>query len=150
MLSDTATDTDGPRDSGRGGRRVCAEVLVWIIGFAVGLFVLRPVGASLSAALVLAVALLSPLGWRANYVLAIPAVTLAIASPNRVGKALAVLVGVCGMVVEPMLLGEGHFRDLMADARPFAVVFVLVTVWCLWEGRLQPQSEVGAVPEVRY
>lgn len=117
--------------------------------FAGALFLLRPKGVALAAALCLAVALLSPLAWRANFVLAAPAVALALASGRR-GWAVAALVGLCGALVQPGLWGEAGFREVMAGARPFALVFSALGSWVLWTSRsvrAEPEQPSGRLRE---
>ncbi|MBX5483861.1 MAG: hypothetical protein IRZ16_18725 [Myxococcaceae bacterium] len=106
---------------------------------AVALFVgaialLRPRAPGLQALFILGVALLSPHAWRANFVLALPAVLLAVSSRERVGWLLLAAIGLVGAVVQAGLLGEPLFRRVMTF-RPFALAFIALAAWILWTQR---------------
>lgn len=115
-----------------------AAQLVAAALFVAALAVARPRADATDALVLLGVALLSPLAWRANFVLAFPALLLALASKSRSGRAVVVIFALVGATVTPAW-GDERFRSLMS-ARPFTAAAVLLFAWLLWRYRLGAQS----------
>lgn len=104
---------------------------------AVGLFVVallwaRPGPVELLAFCCLGVTLLSPLAWRANYVLAWPLIRAALEGRSRSGQALVALVALTGMLVSETVLGAELTRRVMLT-RPFAAVYTALFITLLWQ-----------------
>lgn len=110
--------------------QVTAAQLAALGLFALALLVRRPERTALLGLCALGTAWLSPLAWRANFVLALPLVWLALARGRWGGRAVALAVlAVSALVVEGPWGGE-RFRALML-ARPFAWAFALLAAWAL-------------------
>ncbi|RJS20073.1 hypothetical protein DRW03_20100 [Corallococcus sp. H22C18031201] len=91
----------------------------------------RPGPADLLAMCCLGVTLLSPLAWRANYVLAWPLLRGLLEGRTRLGVALVALVAVTGMLVSDTAFGPELSRQVLLF-RPFALAYtalLLATVW---------------------
>lgn len=115
-----------------------AAQLVATALFVAALAAARPHPDAADALVLLGVALLSPLAWRANFVLAFPALLLALASKGRSGLTVAMVFALVGAAVTPAW-GDERFRSLMS-ARPFTAAALLLFVWLLWRYRFGAQS----------
>ncbi len=106
---------------------------------AIGLFLAavlwaRPGPADLLAACCLGVTLLSPLAWRANYVLAWPLLRAAAEGRYRLNLVLVGLVALNGILMSDSVLGAGPAHDAMLW-RPFAIVYSVLLGVLLWQSR---------------
>ncbi|RKH07791.1 DUF2029 domain-containing protein [Corallococcus sp. CA047B] len=106
---------------------------------AVGLFVVallwaRPGPVDLLAFGCLGVTLLSPLAWRANYVLAWPLIRAALEGRSRSGQALVALVALTGILVSETVLGAELARSVLLT-RPFAWAYTALLLTLLWQTR---------------
>ena len=106
---------------------VLPGAMSWAQAAALGLFVAavvwaRPGPADLIAMCCLGVTLLSPLAWRANYVLAWPLIRAAVESRHRPNLVLVGLVAITGVVVSDSVLGVAWSRHVLLW-RPFALVY---------------------------
>ncbi len=105
--------------------------------FAAVLLMSRPRDEMLHATILLGVALLSPQAWRANYVMAIPALVLL--ARRWEGDVRPVwsfaVVAVAATFVVQLVFGEGLLPDYVLDpalawARPFALVYAALFLAC--------------------
>lgn len=108
-------------------------------GLAIGLFLAavlwaRPGPADLLAMCCLGVTLLSPLAWRANYVLAWPLLRAAAEGRYRPNLVLVALVALTGIVVSDTGLGPELSRVVLLW-RPFALVYSALLIALLWQAR---------------
>jgi hypothetical protein len=94
----------------------------------------RPGPADLLALCCLGVTLLSPLAWRANYVLAWPLVRAAVEGRHRPNLALVALIALTGVLVSDSGLGPELSRHVLLW-RPFALVYSLLMLALLWQVR---------------
>jgi Glycosyltransferase family 87 len=96
----------------------------------------------------LGVALLSPLAWRANFVLAFPLLTWSLASPNRGARGVAAVTAIVGAVASELVLGAELFRVLLF-LRPFTWAFLALLAYALWadRGRWSELSAPAALAE---
>lgn len=106
---------------------------------ALGLFVAallwaRPGPVELLAFCCLGVTLLSPLAWRANYLLAWPVLRCALEGRSRVGQVCVAAVALVGMVVSDTVLGAELARRVLLF-RPFAVVYSALLIALLSQTR---------------
>lgn len=107
----------------------------------VGLLVIfRPRDAHLFAALSLGTAVLSPLAWRANLVLAWPALVLVLDGDGtvwarRIGASLAVVIALAGFFLAPWLFTDAGLRAFLVAYRPFTLIVLALLVLLLWRGR---------------
>jgi hypothetical protein len=105
---------------------VFAAVLAWS----------RPRPPALFALCCLGVTLLSPLAWRANFVMAWPLLRLAAERKTPGGLTLVALAGLVGVVSADFMVGtEGAEQVLLW--RPYALVFTALMVWTAWDARRQ-------------
>jgi len=126
------------------------EAMTWAQLVAVALFVgavvwKRPAGPLLFVLCALATALLSPLAWRANFVLAWPLLWALLAGLTRVSPraawGTAAFLLVFSIVVHDVVWGMERFITLLY-VRPFGVVFTALFVLGLVWGRSPPRSPV--------
>jgi len=100
-----------------------------------GAFVARLRGPALWSVLCLGVTLVSPLAWRANFVLAWPLLLalLTIASParRRLGAAAVACVAAVEWIVSDAVLGQASARAVLAT-RVWGLAFVLALAAALW------------------
>jgi hypothetical protein len=82
----------------------------------------------------LGVTLLSPLAWRANFVMAWPLLWAVAARRTRGGLALVALAGLIGVLTTDFLLGAQGARHLLLW-RPYALVFTALLLWLAWQAR---------------
>ncbi|RKH00201.1 DUF2029 domain-containing protein [Corallococcus sp. CA053C] len=106
---------------------------------ALGLFVIallwaRPGPVDLLAFGCLGVTLLSPLAWRANYLLVWPLIRAALEGRSRINGALVALVALTGLLVSDTVLGPELARQVLLT-RPFAWVYTALLVALLWQTR---------------
>jgi hypothetical protein len=94
----------------------------------------RPGPADLLAVCCLGVTLLSPLAWRANYVLAWPLVRAAAEGRDKLNLVLVALVALTGVLVSDSGLGPELSHDVLMW-RPFAVVYSALLIALLWQVR---------------
>ncbi|MCP3136689.1 glycosyltransferase family 87 protein [Pyxidicoccus xibeiensis] len=94
----------------------------------------RPGPADLLAMCCLGVTLLSPLAWRANYVLAWPLVRAAAESRYKPNLALVALIALTGLLVSDSGFGPELSRQVLLW-RPFAVVYSVLLLALLWQAR---------------
>lgn len=115
--------------------------------FLVAVVVARPRGVAALAAYTLGAALLSPLAWRANYVLAWPAVFWALvwgATKARwLGAAVVAVTFAVGLAFAEGFWAAAMFKQAMAGLRPFAWSFIAVLAVLLYYGR----GPTGSSPE---
>lgn len=108
-------------------------------GLAIGLFLAavlwaRPGPADLLAVCCLGVTLLSPLAWRANYVLAWPLVRAAAEGRYRLNLVLVALIALTGTLVSDTGFGPELTRRVLLW-RPFAIVYFVLLIALLWQVR---------------
>ncbi|MBZ4419754.1 DUF2029 domain-containing protein [Myxococcus sp. RHST-1-4] len=108
-------------------------------GLAIALFLAavlwaRPGPADLLALCCLGVTLLSPLAWRANYVLAWPLVRAASEGRHPLNLALVALITLTGALVSDSGLGPELSRHVLLR-RPFAIVYSALMIALLWQVR---------------
>ncbi|WP_224372015.1 glycosyltransferase family 87 protein [Hyalangium versicolor] len=85
----------------------------------------------------LGVTLLSPLAWRANFVMAWPLLRATAETRTRGGLALVLLAGFTGVLTSDALLGADAARQLLLW-RPYALVFSALLLWTAWQARQLP------------
>jgi hypothetical protein len=108
-------------------------------GLALGLFVVvvlwsRAGPVELLALCCLGVTLLSPLAWRANFVMAWPLLRAAAEARTRGGLALIALAGLTGVLTSDTVLGADAARHVLLW-RPYALVFTALLLWTAWQSR---------------
>ncbi|WP_244239431.1 glycosyltransferase family 87 protein [Corallococcus carmarthensis] len=113
--------------------------MTWAQVVALGLFVValvwaRPGPVELLAFCCLGVTLLSPLAWRANYLLAWPVIRAALEGRSRLGQACVAGVALIGMAVSDAVLGAELARRVLLF-RPFAVAYSALLIALLWQTR---------------
>ncbi|XSE99344.1 glycosyltransferase family 87 protein [Pseudomyxococcus flavus] len=94
----------------------------------------RPGPADFVAVCCLGVTLLSPLAWRANFVLAWPLIRAAVESRHRPNLALVGLIALTGILVSDSVLGLEASRHVLLW-RPFAIVYTALLVVLLAQMR---------------
>lgn len=82
----------------------------------------------------LGVTLLSPLAWRANFVMAWPLLRATAETRTRGGLALVVLAGLTGVLTSDLLIGAEAARHVLLW-RPYALVFSALLLWTAWQAR---------------
>lgn len=82
----------------------------------------------------LGVTLLSPLAWRANFVMAWPLLRATAESRTRGGLALLVLAGLTAGLTSDTVLGAEASRQVLLW-RPYALVFTALLLWTAWQSR---------------
>jgi hypothetical protein len=82
----------------------------------------------------LGVTLLSPLAWRANFVMAWPLLRATAEARTPGGLALVALAGLTGVLTSDMVLGAELARDVLLW-RPYALVFTALLLWTVWQSR---------------
>ncbi len=82
----------------------------------------------------LGVTLLSPLAWRANFVMAWPLLRATAEARTPGGLALVALAGLTGILTSDMVLGAELARDVLLW-RPYALVFTVLLLWTVWQSR---------------
>jgi hypothetical protein len=115
------------------------SALTWAQGLALILFVAvvawsRAGPVELLAFCCLGVTLLSPLAWRANFVMAWPLLRVAAEERTRGGLALVALAGLTGVLTSDTLLGEEGARQALLW-RPYTLVFTALLLWTAWQSR---------------
>ncbi|MFP2927644.1 glycosyltransferase family 87 protein [Pyxidicoccus sp. 3LG] len=106
---------------------------------AIGLFLAavvwaRPGPADLLAMCCLGVTLLSPLAWRANYVLAWPVVRAAVEGRYKPNLVLVALIALIGALISDSGFGPELSRQVLLW-RPFALIYSVLLVALLWQVR---------------
>ncbi|SEM85463.1 Protein of unknown function [Stigmatella aurantiaca] len=94
----------------------------------------RPRPPALFALCCLGVTLLSPLAWRANFVMAWPLLRLAAERKTPGGLALVALAGGVGVFSADFVIGTERAEQVLLW-RPYALVFTALLVWAAWEAR---------------
>ncbi|WP_338872044.1 glycosyltransferase family 87 protein [Myxococcus stipitatus] len=110
--------------------------LVAIALFVAALLWARPGPADLLALCCLGVTLLSPLAWRANFVLAWPLVRAAAEGRSRFNLSLVAMIALVGVVVSDATLGTELSREVLM-LRPFTLVYSALLIAMLWQIRRQ-------------
>jgi hypothetical protein len=82
----------------------------------------------------LGVTLLSPLAWRANFVMAWPLLRATAEARTRGGLALIALAGLTSVLTSDTVLGAEVARDVLMW-RPYALVFTALLLWTAWQSR---------------
>ncbi|MCP3063125.1 DUF2029 domain-containing protein [Myxococcus sp. K38C18041901] len=118
------------------GSTITLAQLVALTVFLVGVAWARPGPADLLALCCLGVTLLSPLAWRANYVLAWPLVRAAIEGRVRGNLTLIGVIAFIGTVFSDKGLGFDWSQDVML-MRPFALIYSALLIATLWQVRKQ-------------
>jgi hypothetical protein len=108
-------------------------------GLALALFVAvlawsRPGPVDLLACCCLGVTLLSPLAWRANFVMAWPLLCAVAERRTRAGLTLVVLAGLVGVLTSDTVLGAEAARQLL-HWRPYALSFTALLLYAAWHSR---------------
>jgi hypothetical protein len=108
-------------------------------GVALGIFVAlvawsRAGPVELLALCCLGVTLLSPLAWRANFVMAWPLLRATAEARTRGGLALIALAGLTSVLTSDTVLGAEVARDVLMW-RPYALVFTALLLWTAWQSR---------------
>jgi hypothetical protein len=111
-------------------------------GLALALFVAvvlwsRAGAVELLALCCLGVTLLSPLAWRANFVMAWPLLRATAEARTRGGLTLLALAGLMGVLTSDTVLGAEAARQILLW-RPYALVFTALLLWTAWQSR-QPR-----------
>ncbi|QSQ11694.1 glycosyltransferase family 87 protein [Myxococcus landrumensis] len=109
--------------------------LIAIALFLAALLWARPGPADLLALCCLGVTLLSPLAWRANFVLAWPLVRAAAEGRSRFNLSLVGMIAFVGIGVSDTTLGTELSREVLM-MRPFALVYLALLIAMLWQVRL--------------
>ncbi len=136
-----------PAESVPPGGALSAAQGVALLLFAAVVLWCRPGPTDLLAMCCLGVTLLSPLAWRANFVMAWPLVRAAAEGRSRLGLALVAAVGLTGMLVSDVVLGaEGARRVLLL--RPHALAYTALLLGLAWQIRRAgaPLSHTGSAP----
>ncbi|WP_081465944.1 glycosyltransferase 87 family protein [Stigmatella aurantiaca] len=94
----------------------------------------RPGPMALFALCCLGVTLLSPLAWRANFVMAWPLLRLAAEKRTWGGLALVALAGLVGIVSSEFVIGVEPSQQVLLW-RPYAIVFTALMLWASWASR---------------
>lgn len=94
----------------------------------------RPGPTDLLAFCCLGVTLLSPLAWRANFVMAWPLVRAAAEGRSRLGLALVAAVGLTGLLISDVVLGADTARRVLL-LRPHALVYTGLLLGLAWQVR---------------
>jgi hypothetical protein len=94
----------------------------------------RPGPVELLACCCLGVTLLSPLAWRANFVMAWPLLRAVAEHRTRGGLALLVLAGLTGVLTTDVVLGAEAARQAL-HWRPYALIFSALLLWSAWHSR---------------
>ncbi|HLL01105.1 MAG TPA: glycosyltransferase family 87 protein [Myxococcaceae bacterium] len=94
----------------------------------------RPGPVELLACCCLGVTLLSPLAWRANFVMAWPLLRAVAEHRTRGGLALLVLAGLTGVLTTDVVLGAEAARQAL-HWRPYALIFSALLLWSAWRSR---------------
>lgn len=132
-----------------GGAISAAQAVALLLFVAVVLWC-RPGPVELFALCCLGVTLLSPLAWRANFVMAWPLLRVAAEGRSRLGLALVAAVGLTGMLVTDAVLGTELERRVLL-LRPLALVYCALLVGIAWQlrraGALATQAGSAAVPK---
>ncbi len=115
------------------GSMTLAQALA-IALFLVAVLWARPGPADLLAMCCLGVTLLSPLAWRANYVLAWPLLRAAVEGRYKPNLALVALIGLTGALVSDSGFGPELSHDVLLW-RPFAIVYSVLLLALLWQVR---------------
>ena len=106
----------------------------------------RPGPRALFALCCLGVTLLSPLAWRANFLMAWPALLLACEGRTRGGLLLVVLVAVAGVLCLDFVVGDAFALQALFW-RPYALVFTALLLWIVHVKRGQARPpDAFAVP----
>lgn len=82
----------------------------------------------------LGVTLLSPLAWRANFVMAWPLLRATAEARTHGGLALVLLAGLTGVLTSDTVLGAEAARHVLLW-RPYALVFSALLLWAAWHAR---------------
>jgi hypothetical protein len=82
----------------------------------------------------LGVTLLSPLAWRANFVMAWPLLRATAEARTRGGLALLAIAGLTGVLTSDTVLGAEVAREVLMW-RPYALVFTALMLWLAWQSR---------------
>ncbi len=97
----------------------------------------------------LGVTLLSPLAWRANFVMAWPLLRATAEARTRGGLALLILAGLTGVLTSDAVLGAEGARQALLW-RPYALVFTALLLWAAWQSRRAltpgPSAPGGVLP----
>jgi hypothetical protein len=94
----------------------------------------RPGPVELLAFCCLGVTLLSPLAWRANFVMAWPLLRCVAEHRSRGGLALVALAGLVGVLTSDTVLGAEAARQAL-HWRPYALIFTALLLWAAWHSR---------------
>lgn len=113
---------------------IFAAVVLWSRAGAVELLALCCLG----------VTLLSPLAWRANFVMAWPLLRTTAEARTRGGLALLALAGLTGVLTSDTVLGAETARQVLLW-RPYALVFTALLLWTAWQSRRAANPNVSAV-----
>lgn len=123
-----------------------------LLSFAAVLAWSRPKGETLYAAILLGIALLSPQAWRANYVMALPALLVLIRGGSDATRPVrwSVYAAVGLSFVVQLVFGEGLLPDRILDpalavARPFALVYAaLFLALAFFAASSSPNASLGS------
>jgi hypothetical protein len=80
------------------------------------------------------VTLLSPLAWRANFVMAWPLLRAVAEARTRRGLALLILAGLIGVFTSDAVLGAEAARQVLLW-RPYSLVFTALLLCAAWQSR---------------
>jgi hypothetical protein len=121
----------GPEPSGTA--LAVAQVLALVLFVAV-LVWSRPGPVDLLACCCLGVTLLSPLAWRANFVMAWPLLRSVAEHRTRGGLILVALAGLAGVLTSDTVLGAEAARQAL-HWRPYALIFTTLLLCAAWYSR---------------
>jgi hypothetical protein len=98
----------------------------------------RPGPVELLACCCLGVTLLSPLAWRANFVMAWPLLRAVAERRTPSGLALVALAGLVGVLTSDVVLGAEGARQAL-HWRPYALSFTALLLWAAWKAHRGPR-----------
>jgi hypothetical protein len=123
-----------PAESVPPGGALSAAQAVALLLFVAVVLACRPGPVDLLALCCLGVTLLSPLAWRANFVMAWPLLRAAAEGRSRLGLALVAAVGLTGALVTEAVLGTDTARRVML-LRPYALAYTALLLGMAWQLR---------------
>ncbi|XXF78446.1 glycosyltransferase family 87 protein [Myxococcaceae bacterium GXIMD 01537] len=124
-----------------------AAQAVAILAFLTLVLVCRPGPRDLLALCCLGVTLLSPLAWRANFVVAWPLLRVAAEERDRLGLSLVLAVGLTGMLVSDVVLGADLARRVLLLRVP-ALVYTVLLFGMAWRARQRALASLPHAPRL--
>lgn len=141
LLSLVQSSDSPPSGAALTGAQVLALVL-FVAAVAWG----RPGPVELLALCCLGVTLLSPLAWRANFVMAWPLLRAVAEERTRGGLALVILAGLVGVLTSDAVVGAERAQQVLLW-RPYALAFTALLLWTVWRSRHPATVLSAAIPQ---